>query len=385
MPNFNNKMDKFVRLSFLCIFLFILGSISCYYFFGNNQKNKLENRLAYQIPIWNLEDFKSGEYQKQFEKALSDQLIFYDKFKLFHNNFSFLLNMNTIKLFDNGNSHYLKLNNNVFLYQDYLVFSKVSNDLFTTVVSDDIEVINNLNLHTSANVYMYFIETDSIYDFENNVKIDVDGYLKEHLKLNVENIEIFDIKNFDNYKNYFYKVDHHWNYRGAYKAYLEIAEMMNFETILPIKDEICFREINNYGSKYRMLGVNSFLNEEVCKYIFDYPSYVIKKPKEIKNYERTIEYLQKLSFISYDDFYIGNFGEIIFENVNSKNNRKLLVYSNSFSGIINLLLASNYQETFVIDGRYIEDFDIKSYIEDKKIDDVLVLSNYMLFLDKKDW
>jgi hypothetical protein len=92
-----------------------------------------------------------------------------------------------------------------------------------------------------------------------------------------------------------------------------------------------------------------------------------------------------MSSISYASIYGSDYKEIIFKNLDNKNGKKLLVYANSFSNAINKLLASSYFETYVIDGRYYENFDIIDYINENEIDDVLILANCMLFWDDIDW
>ena len=60
-------------------------------------------------------------------------------------------------------------------------------------------------------------------------------------------------------------------------------------------------------------------------------------------------------------------------------------FANSYSNAINKLLAASYKETYVIDGRYYKEKNMIDYINDKKIDDVLILGNNMLFSDEISW
>ena len=64
---------------------------------------------------------------------------------------------------------------------------------------------------------------------------------------------------------------------------------------------------------------------------------------------------------------------------------KLLLIASSYSNPINGLIASHYDQTYVIDLRYYEEwagrpFDIVSYAAEKEIDDVLLLGDIEMFL-----
>ena len=200
----------------------------------------------------------------------------------------------------------------------------------------------------------------------------------------VNNISSLDIPSFDEYKNYFYKTDHHWNYKGSYKGYTDIANLMNLD-ILDIKDEVCF-DIPFSGSKTRDLAGINLITETSCMYTFDMPDFDIYiSGEKVDNYGNPIDELKSSHEITYGNMYGFDYDEILFVNKNSNNNKKLLIFSNSFSNAINKLLASNYKETYVLDERHYENLNLIDYINSKKIDDVLILGNHMLFIDSVNW
>lgn len=152
------------------------------------------------------------------------------------------------------------------------------------------------------------------------------------------------------------------------------------------KNEYCFDGIPTYGSKSKKLAGIKILKETICVYEFDYPDYKIYNGNiELEQYGSSLDELKKQDEISYPGIYGGDYAELIFKNLDNNNDKKLLVYSNSYSNAINKLLAANYQETYIIDGRYYKESNMIDYINKHEIDDVLILANSMLLWDDIRW
>ena len=69
--------------------------------------------------------------------------------------------------------------------------------------------------------------------------------------------------------------------------------------------------------------------------------------------------------------------------------RNLLLIADSYSNPINLLLASHYDQTYIIDLRYYEKdtgipFDVNRYIADHDVDTMLMLGDIALFADAQE-
>ena len=165
------------------------------------------------------------------------------------------------------------------------MYTPITETKFEKVTLDDIEEINHIIDNTNANIYLYFVETDSTYNFETNRKINIYDSLTTNLKIDKSNIATFNINSFEDYKQYFYKTDHHWNNKGSDKGYREIASLMNLENTLQYNDEICFYKIKSSGSKARNLGDENYFNDITCKYNYDFPEFkIISSGQEIEEY-----------------------------------------------------------------------------------------------------
>lgn len=385
--NMINKLIKKLNIKlFLIFFLLFFGCILVKLVANSNEYNLVDNRRSYKFEKPSFKTIISGEFQSNVENAISDQMPKYNWFKLAYSKVSNFLNLETIYFFKFDKiPKYIKIGT-VNLYKGYLLYNTTTNDGFINTSKNDIQEINNIIKNVDANVYLYFVNTDSNINFETNYKVDSISYLKKALLINKNNISSYDIQNFDDYKGYFYKTDHHWNYKGSYKGYLEIANLMKFDNVLKYNDKICFDKAISSGSKTKSIGDNRYFRDRMCIYTFDFPNFeIIANNVIIDSYGNTVEELNKKTELSYGALYGGDFAELIFKNLDSTNNKKLLIYANSYSNAINKLLASNYSETYVIDGRHFKDFDMIEYVKKNNVDDILILANCMLFWDDIKW
>lgn len=374
-----NKIFIVVLILFFSVILFKFIKNSNYY-------NLVDNRTSYKFVNPTISTILSGEYQTSVEDAAADQMPKYNYFKLAYIKLSNYINIKTLCFFKLDKlNRYIKLSN-INLYKNYLLYNPVSKESLEKSAQNDIDEINNLKENTKANIYLYYIENDENYDFSSDYRIDMENYLKDNLNIDNSSIGIFNLESFENYKKCFYVTDHHWNYEGANKGYVEIASLMNLKKVLEPVETICFDKAKSDGSKAKNVGAIDMFKDIMCKYRYNYPEFeIFVSGEQVSDYGKTTEDLLEKSIISYGDIYGWDYDEIIFINKEIDNNRKLLIYSNSYSNAINKLLASHYEETYVIDGRKYQEKTMVEYINENKIDDVLILGNNMLFRDNISW
>ena len=339
--NLENLLFTIILVIFYLIIFFSLLQ-------NKNIYNQVNNRTSLNIQFPTVSKFLKGDYQEQFEQAISDQMPKYNYFQLFYPTLSNLINYNTLKIFNlDRQQKYIKL---------------------------------------GENIYAYYINSDYNINFETNKKLQLEKYFQKHLTLSKDHIKMFTVNDFQDYQQYFYRLDHHWNNIGSRMAYLDIASMMHLSSTLKVKNESCFQDKKFLGSKSKMIALHHFLTEKICVDTYDFPKFTIySQGKVLDDYGNDIEKLKNQKELSYATIYGGDYDEIIFKNEDAKENKNLLIYSNSYSNSLNKLLASHYRNTYVIDGRYIKDFNFINYLEEKQIDDVLILANNMLFKDTIEW
>lgn len=222
---------------FLLILIVYFGLNGIKIIKNSNIYNILENRYAYRIEKPNIKSLLNQKYQNNLENAIGDQIIKYNYFKVLYSRISNFVNLNTIFKFKlNENNNYFNLKS-INLYKDSLVYNYQTKNKFISNAEDDIKEINNIKSNVDANVYLYFVKTDSNFNFKKNKSQNIEQYLQEKLNLNENNINFFNIHDYNEYKKYFYKIDHHWNDEGSYKGYVDIAMMMHFNNIITKKIE----------------------------------------------------------------------------------------------------------------------------------------------------
>lgn len=374
-----NKLNNIIFITILLImsitFLFCM-------FRNKNSINFIDNRASYKFTFPTFRELINGKYQSNLDETIADQMPKYNYFKILYLKINNYTNIETVKMLNLDKlNKYVKLSD-IYLYNDYLLYTTNN----TIGNKNNINEINNIIDNTNANIYVYYIDTDANYNFENDYKTDDFSIIKNNVRLNSNNIAEFTIDSFDEYKEYFYKTDHHWNYKGSYKAFTDIAELMDLDTIPDNSNEVCLKGYFD-GSKLKSIAHIDIVKDNVCVYDFDFPDFDIYVSKElVDDYGTPIEKLKDQNELTYGSIYGFDYDEIIFINKDSNNNKKLLIYSNSYSNAINKLLASNYKETYVIDGRhYNSKNNMIDYIKENEIDDVLILGNHWLFVDSLNW
>ena len=231
--------------------------------------------------------------------------------------------------------------------------------------------------------YYYVIDRNYAYDFEKE-KLPIDAYsiLKSGLKGDYK-ISKLKVDNYDKFKTYFYKTDHHWNLNGSYQGYKDIIKMIypNDKILVPKK----IKTVTNSKFTGSASKTSKFisLNETFKYYYFDLPKhyeYIDGFLEDYGNYEDPESEIKNYKNI-YAIVYGGDEKEIIFDYNNSEKENLLLIAS-SYSNPINRLVASHFNNTYVVDFRHYEDFNIESYVESHDIDKILVLASTDILIDE---
>lgn len=377
--NFSDIIFIFIIIAFLSLG-FIKSIIS------PKDINYYENRPANKISNISIKEFISGELQDKLELALADQIPLSQRMKKYYNIFSNtiadeILNL-CIKEYFNDQYFYITrgiyrigTDGNLIFGTRYLSNEKNYLDLR----------INNINEISKENphlkFYIYYIEKDTDINFTTNEKNEISDYVLNESNLPKENKSKLEISNFDEFKNLFYKTDHHWNYKGSYKAYLEILQMLK-PTEKPLNPLETIKISDNFsGSKAATAGVNDIYNEPFYVYKFELPThntYVNRSEKEY-GHNNSVESMKNDNEISYGKFYGGDEGEVIFD-YNNPESENILIFGESYDNAVIELLASHFNKTYCVDLRAYEmdigeKFNFNEYIENNNISKVIFIGN----------
>ena len=276
---------------------------------------------------------------------------------------------------------YIKIKDNAYRlkYKENLVDKYYEFD--KKVLDNNLKNFNSSFSSIDKPIYVYFISTAKTKDLTNNSDDLYYNYIKENIK-GITNISMFSIKDYNEYKKYFYKTDHHWNPEGQYRGYKDIMKLLGINNTIEPKEKDY--NIKFYGS-YARMAIDKSIYDDFVTYEYNIPNYVTYingKEKVYDNKEKydNGKYSKELWKNRYAEYYGTDYAEVIYD-FDNKNKDNLLIIGNSYSNSINPLIAMNFNKTFVIDMRHKENFILSQYVKDNNIDKVLFMGDYLLFVD----
>lgn len=379
-------MKKKADYVLLLVFISMILTFYTIFIIGQKEVSETENRTLAKLETFEIKNFIDKTFQNNLENAISDQMILSQKIK----KKSLEIRKNIVDEFD---QYILKLRNNedanyyVAIAQDNY---KLNNEEWLIDKDDrytyDSQTIQYFNKIENVDKYLYFIESDRSKTYQepgNKNEIYEDILAKMELK----KYDKFTTDTFEEYKEYFYKTDHHWNHKGQYKAYQDILNLLGIDPkeMVNVIEERQYN-IDFLGSKARE-ATEYNIKEKFTVYKYDN-----RKPKEIyidgqlgkygesDEYDKG-EYNTKQMTNHYGEYYGGDNAEIIY-NFDAPEKENLLIISNSYSNAINEIVSSHFNKTYIIDLRRNTQFNPNEYIQKNRIDKVLILGETSFFSKK---
>ena len=182
---------------------------------------------------------------------------------------------------------------------------------------------------------------------------------------------VLDSNTTEEYLKNFYKTDHHYKANGAYKAYQDILKMYDIENNI-------LKNIKEVKTPYYGSMAKSLLTTKVSDTLtaLDYKNDIIVNIDDVNFKPLEITDSNNKFYDYYVKYFNGQYDEIKYEN-SYDYDRNLLIIGDSMSWQIDYLLASNFDNTYVINLRYgkwlKEDLDLDKYISKNHITHILVL------------
>lgn len=349
-------------------------------------ENLYENRPAVRLPAYSFSAAYSGVYQDTLESALHDQLPaaqVVEKTYQEHMN-ALILNALFAQSAENPNVYYQF--NNLLLFHGDIVYPPANPQAYLGELSAKAENLNNLfTAHPELSFYVYYIEKDTDFNFQTGTPTGVSDTMMSMLWLPEDHKGIFRISGFDDFRNRFFRTDHHWNRIGSYDGYLQLLELLGkSDPLQPVGtkhlgDDFC-------GAKAIASGASSYFSEPFDAYEFNFPAMDCSVNGKPGGYGRQDLKWDDEEFgtVSYGGYYGFDCGEAAFHtgNVGAGN---ILVLGESFDNAIVALLATHFENLYSVDLRaYEEDmgepFRFSEYVETHDIDTVLFIGNIDYFL-----
>lgn len=380
-------MEKLINLGFLAVLaLFLLAGLGKTVF-RPKEINDYENRKANQLHRPTVETVLDGKFQSSVEDALSDQVLLAQTFKRLYNEGSsqFLFGIMDDFLQQNP-ARYIMLGDAVFFGGDYLVYYPYDLESSKEKLDAKIKGLNALTAsHPELDFYAYYVEKDSDVNLETWEKAGLFEYLREGLNLPQGHLGRFEVESFHKFKDWFYRTDHHWNHKGSYLGYTQLAELLGVdEPPLEPEEERTLPYLLS-GSKAASFGAKGIFTEEFTAYRFRFPEMDIQiNGQKAEDYGQQDAYFAGTpDSVSYGAFYGGDWGEILFD-TGRTDRKNILVIGESYDNAVLKLLACHFHKTYSVDLRnYPHDmgraFSLSEYVKRNEIDTVLFIGSGSFF------
>jgi hypothetical protein len=380
------KKSILINLVFLLAsFIVIFGFTIAIWIRGQQEESIIENRPLAKFPKFSLNDFFQGKYQDDLEKSLSDQMLWSQSIKTAMTSRKSevigewqkrlvanieeeepLTEEETQNQTTDGKVEekpkeirkikYMPISGgNVYHYGDsqYMVFKCRS---LKNAKSKIDEMAQSYQKHfKDIDSYFYFVNISKSIDFN---KVDeTENEFLTYIKQAFSDFQCDGLKidSYEQYMDYFYETDHHWNYKGSYQGYKDIINLMLPEENVLEPTETKTFDTYYYGSNARTTAVYTN-KEKFTVYDFKIPKYTTYVNGSVSGYgNRDMYYNNGYStekgYNHYGAFYGGDFAEVSFD-FKQPEKENLLVIAPSYSNAINKLVASHFNKTYYIDLRH---------------------------------
>ena len=322
-------IEKITVILFFCVLslFLILNVLSKEVVFSEN-----ENRYLITLNKLFEEDLLGGGFDEKFESYLSDQFVYRDNF----------MSINTISKKAVG---YFEVNH-VYFGEDGYLLNKYDYTN-TKYLKGNIKAVNEF---ASRNTVNLMLVPSSSYTLN---KLPRHAYTTDEKQMIVEiynelktnNIDVYEeLKNSeDNY----YKLDHHWNEKGAFIAYKKIIENLLNEAPKEFDYKVVSEDFK--GTTYSKAGAFWYKGENILEILSQAK---ITKVEYDKKPSDSIYNHEKLNTKDKYAFYVdGNHGLVTIES-DCKNNKELVLFNDSYGHILIPYLINNYNKITMVDLRY---------------------------------
>lgn len=359
-----NKIKSIIMTALFAVFLF--GFSAACFFKGADEYSLSERRFLATMPEFNINTVLNGEFMKGFEEYSADQVPLRDELRALKARFSFSL---LRKLDNNGlymaDGHISKLDDPENPYMmDY------SANLFKKIV----------NMHMKdKNVKLYF----SIVPDKNYFLAEKNGYpslnyeafikgMRDRVDF-MEYIDVLPLLSPDDY----YKTDSHWKQENITDIAKHIADKMN-------TDVSAEYEINTLENPFRGVYAGQLalpVKSDTIKYLTN----ETLKNCTVKYYDTGVPvkgdmYNMEKAFGKdpYEMFLSGSAPIITIENPDSKTEKELVLFRDSFGSSIAPLFVEGYRKITVVDVRYVLSDYVGSFVDFQDCDVLFLYSTALL-------
>ncbi len=323
------------------------------FFVPTSDYSEAERRALAKMPEITIESIKNGDFANKFEEYATDRFPLRDSWR-------------RIKAYARLNVFMQKENNNVFVKEGHI--SKIEYPLNIEMLEYSVDLFTDIRKkHFSQNdVYVAIIPDKNKYIADLKMDYDeLESYMYEKMDFCTP-IQLGHLLSADDY----YYTDNHWKQSEIVDVAQHISKSMGAE----IPDE--------YESKVlttQFKGV--YAGQSALKCEPDTITYLqndVIKDLQVSGASAVYDEKKAQGKDPYEFFLSGNQPLVKVKNPNSSNNKRLVIFRDSFASSITPLLAQGYAEVTLVDLRYIHSALIGDYVDFKNADVLFLYSTSIL-------
>lgn len=344
--------------------------MASYFLVGEESFSANENRYLAKKPSFNLDSLLEGRFTQELEKYVDDQFVFRNR----------AMEAKTQILKALGRQDI----NGVYLAQDNYLIEKIGEeDLDQEQFNKNIQALRSFSDQWAGQELRSLIVPTAGLVLKDKLpslapQIQEDRLLDQLAEdLGPGFIDLRPRLEAQKEDYLYYRTDHHWTSLAAYLAYEELAQLEGRQVSLEdYRIERVSRDFR--GSLYSKILDRSMPADEIDlfhpKSPVDYRVYYDFGSQESDSvYSR--ESLEEKD--QYKVFLGGNYPELKIQGEN-KNNRRLLIFKDSYANALLPFLVGDYESISLVDLRYFK-ADLAAYIEENQINEFLLVYNIKNF------
>ena len=266
-------------------------------------------------------------------------------------------------------------NNGIYLVDGQV--SKYSDKMNEASINDNVKKLNILynDFLKDMNVYYSIIPDKNYFIAEENGYPHIDyekfkGLVCDNMDKNMKYIDIFDVLEINDY----YRTDTHWRQEKIGDVVNKLAKEMNFKVATNYEEKVLE---DFYGVYYGQSALP--IDSEEMIYL---TNKTLENAKVHALSEKTLEMEDTKIYVEsdyknndpYDVFLGGPEMLITIENEDSKTNKELYIFRDSYGSSLSPLLVEGYKKITIIDLRYIASPLLKQYVDFKEESDALIIN-----------
>ena len=368
----NEKLHAGMTVALLAIVLLVFAAVDMVK--SDRLFSETENRILAQRPKWNLENVLNGSYEKEYETYATDQFVRRDTWVRFKTRMDIMLQKKVIK--------------GVYLAADgYLIEQHLPQEYEGELIDKRLEQLRLLTERYPQSLVMLAPTADNILVEklpDHAVSYD-QSRLMEQVKEEIGEEHVIDL--FPTFREHrderiYYRTDHHWTTLGAYYAYLQWAQKVEYpprsydpQDLETVSDSFLgtLHSRINLPMEADEIQIFPRTNRRAVKITYDFD-------RESSSYYEP-SYLEGKNQYGY--FLDDNHAFVEIETAYYADGKELFIIKDSYANSLIPILAPHYEKIYVLDLRYYNGslFSLMDeYVTDNRVS-VLVMYNCIHFLE----